>query len=131
MSDIQITIKNSDQIVAAFKRAPERMRRAFPKAINRTLLTIGGKAAKNAPVRTGNLRGSILDPDRGLILATESMFKGSVGSGTGYGAFVEQGTRFMRAQPYLGPAVTDSQQQTEQFFTEAVGSVMSEIVSDT
>lgn len=128
-NDIQITIKNSAQISYAFKQAPQLMRVAFPKAINKALLTIGGKAARNAPVRTGNLRSSILDPHRGLMLANSTGFVGSVGSGTGYGGFVEGGTRFMRAQPYLRPAVDSTNDTVQEFFTDAVDSVLSEISS--
>lgn len=131
MSDIRIEIANKDQIVAAFRKAPKLMRKSLTKAINSSLLTIGGKAARNSPVRTGNLRSSILDPDRGLILANETSFSGSVGSGVGYGAFVEHGTRFMRAQPFLTPAVTDSNKDVQKFFTDAVDSVFSEIARDT
>lgn len=130
MSDISLKIVNIDQIVLAFAKGPQRMRRALLKATNQSLLTIGRKAAQNAPVLTGNLRSSILDPDRGLTLATDSMLSGSVGSGVGYGAFVEQGTRFMRAQPFLGPAVQDTNEQVNQFFTDAVSSVFSDIAKD-
>jgi HK97 gp10 family phage protein len=126
-NDIKITIRNSAQISYAFRQAPHLMRVEFPKAINKALLTIGGQAARNAPVRTGNLRSSILDPHRGLRLANSSGFTGSVGSGTGYGGFVEGGTRFMRARPYLRPAVNSTNDTVQEFFTEAVDSVLSQI----
>jgi HK97 gp10 family phage protein len=128
--DIKITIRNADQIAKAFRQAPQLMRVAFPKAINKALLTIGGQAARNAPVRTGNLRSSILDPNRGLQLANSTGFVGSVGSGTGYGGFVEGGTRFMRARPYLRPAVESTDAVIQEFFTEAVDSVFSQISRD-
>lgn len=127
MSDMKLVITNRDQIIAAFRKAPQLMRKALPIAINKSLLTIGGQAARNAPVLTGNLRSSILDPDRGLMLASDSVFSGSVGSGVGYGAFVESGTRFMQAQPFLKPAVESTNDDVQKFFTEAVDGVMSDI----
>lgn len=130
MSDIAITITNLDKLVSAFAKSPQLMRRALIKATNQSLFTIGREAVQNAPVLTGNLRSSIFDPDRGLVLATDSQLSGSIGSGVGYGAFVEQGTRFMRAQPFLGPAVQDTSAQVNQFFTDAVDSVLSDIAGN-
>lgn len=125
--DVAIHIENIAQIRAAFQQAPKLMNRALVGAINKSLLTVGSSAVKKSPVRTGLLRGSILDPNRGLQLATPSVFSGSVGSGVGYGGFVEYGTRFMRAQPYLRPAVEDTNGQVNQFFTDAVDSVFNAI----
>lgn len=122
-----IKILNADKLVAAFNRAPQLMAPALTNAINKSLFQIGGKAAKNAPVRTGNLRSSILDPSRGLRLATRGVFSGSVGSGVGYGLFVELGTRFMRAQPFLQPAVVSEDSTVKGFFLEAVNSVLNDI----
>lgn len=127
MSDIKLVISNADKIASAFRRAPSLVRRQLPDAINRSLLTIGAEAAQNAPVRTGNLRSSILDPDRGLTLADNSVFEGSVGSGTGYGGFVESGTRFMQAQPFLAPAVSSTHSTVQDFFTQMLNNVLLEI----
>lgn len=130
MSDIGISFSNADQLIAAFRKAPGQMQKQITNAVNKSLLLIGGSAAKKAPVLTGNLRSSILDPDRGLVLAKQSAFSGAVGSGVGYGAFVEFGTRFQRAQPYLGPAIDETHDQVQQFFTDAVNSVASQIARD-
>lgn len=59
------------------------------------------QAKANAPYRTGRLRASIsstLDVQRGRLV-------GIVGSDVDYAGFVELGTRYMRAQPYLRPAL--------------------------
>jgi HK97 gp10 family phage protein len=128
---INVTIANLDQIVSAFNRAPGLMRAALPKAINQALMSIGGQAAINAPVRTGTLRRSILNPAQGLTLASTQTLIGSVGSGTGYGLFVEQGTKFMAAQPYLQPAVDEKADQVQKFFTDAVQSVLNIIAGST
>lgn len=124
---ITVQIINADKMIAAFHRAPKLMSAALTNAINKSLFQIGGQAARNAPVRTGNLRSSILDPSRGLRLATQGVFSGSVGSGVGYGLFVELGTRFMRAQPFLQPAVVSEDSTVKGFFLEAVNSVLNDI----
>lgn len=127
MSDIQVTIANADQLSSAFKQYPTLIRKSLSDAINSSLLTIGKEAASNAPVRTGNLRSSILDPTRGLNLVSEGVFSGSVGSGVGYGGYVEFGTRYMQAQPYLVPAVDSTNNTVQGFFTKAVDDVLNKI----
>lgn len=127
---INIEITNAVEIEAAFRLAPAEMRAALTKVINKSLLSIGKAAAKNSPVRTGNLRSSILDPERGLKLDPGGLLRGSVGSGTNYGLFVEKGTRFMAAQPFLQPAVDSNIVQVQTFFVEAVKSVLDKIALD-
>lgn len=127
MSDIKVTISNADQISSAFRQYPTLIKKSLSDAVNKSLLTIGKEAAANAPVRTGNLRSSILDPTRGLNLASEGIFSGSVGSGVGYGGYVEFGTRYMSAQPYLTPAVNSTNDTVQGFFTKAVDDVLNKI----
>lgn len=63
------------------------------------------KAQKNAPVDAGDLKGSIgLElSDGGLAATVEPTME--------YSAYVELGTRKMKAQPYLKPAFDDQVQQ--------------------
>lgn len=58
---------------------------------------IAGDAAANAPVRTGALRDSIAHTVDGDTVR--------IGSDLDYAGFVEEGTRYMRAEPYLRPAL--------------------------
>lgn len=141
MIKFNVQIINAEQVRFAFDSAPDLMRPAIKNAINRSILLIGTKAALNAPVRTGRLRSSILGGSYkggsypqgyGLQLATDTVFyKGSVGSGTNYGLFVEMGTRFMRAQPFLQPAINSTSDQVQRFFTNAVQSVLDKIAERT
>lgn len=57
------------------------------------------KAKRNAPVKTGDLRGSITQEISDGGLTTK------VAPHMDYSAYVELGTRFMEAQPYLKPAM--------------------------
>lgn len=56
------------------------------------------KAQKNAPVDTGHLMRSI------DLEVTDGGMTAEVEPTADYGAYVELGTRFMNAQPYLKPA---------------------------
>lgn len=68
--------------------------------VRATALAIEGDAKQLAPVDTGNLRGSIK-----MVDAVPMDGKAEVVVGAEYGLYVERGTRYSRAQPFLGPAV--------------------------
>lgn len=81
----------------------DELRRALsPSGIDRLLLRAGfeaeGLAKSAAPVDTGFLRGSLSTVASGPGEVT-------IGASAGYAPFIEYGTRRMKAQPFLEPAV--------------------------
>jgi len=131
MANIQVKITNIDQIRKAFKAAPEKMGKALNIAIQKVLFSIQAETIRN------------VHPDRGinvitggLLSATErppvfTNLKGVYDIDIYYAPFVHDGTRFMRARPFLKHAVDSQQEITNRFFTEAVDSVLSEIGKET
>ena len=83
------------------------------RGIARALEICGGTAERYAkekcPVDTGNLRNSIAHAQKDAN--TES-----IGTNVHYAPYVELGTRKMRAQPYLRPAVEDHRAEYEKIF---------------
>jgi HK97 gp10 family phage protein len=84
----------------------DRILRSPSGPVGNMLMSIGVRVANNArsnaPVDTGRLRSSIqVTPPQldGSNLAVR------VGTNVNYAIFVEQGTRFMRAQPFLQTAL--------------------------
>ncbi len=65
------------------------------------------KAQRNAPVDTGNLKNNI-----GLEISDGGM-AATVEPTAEYAPYVELGTRFMEAQPYLKPAFEEQKKQFE------------------
>ena len=65
------------------------------------------KAQRNAPVDTGYLKRSI-----GLEITAGGM-TAEVEPAAEYAPYVELGTRFMEAQPYLGPAFNEQKEKFE------------------
>lgn len=63
------------------------------------------KAQQNAPVDTGTLKRSI------GIEITDGGMTAEVEPTADYAPYVELGTRFMDAQPYLGPAFKDQKEK--------------------
>ena len=74
---------------------------AAERAVAETLERAAETAAGNAPVRTGELRESIGSTP---VRRSGSRTSGGLGAGARYGRFVERGTRYMSAQPFLRPA---------------------------
>lgn len=66
------------------------------------------KAQKNAPVDTGTLQRSI------TLEMRDSGKTAEVEPTVDYGAYVELGTRFMTAQPYLKPAFDEQKEKFKQ-----------------
>jgi HK97 gp10 family phage protein len=99
-----VRVEGAERMIAHLKGSGD-----LTKALTRVTVQVATTAKRLCPVDTGRLRSSIgfdvIRDERGLV--------GRVGSGIGpvsepvlYAAFVEYGTRFMDAQPYLRPALT-------------------------
>jgi HK97 gp10 family phage protein len=77
-----------------------RLKEIQREILEATLILIVAEAKKLCPVDTGRLRASLtheLDEILGAMI-------GKAGTNVEYAAFVELGTKFMSAQPYLYPA---------------------------
>jgi len=119
MPDIKIKIKNAYEIKQAFNAAPRLMVKELNTAIKKSIFSIQRDSMMNTPVATGRLRSS-----------TSSLFsnlKGQVGTNTNYDIYVHDGTKFMKARPYLADAVEDNEKSVNDLFTKAVDNVLSAI----
>jgi len=81
-----------------FPKIAANMHDKVPKIVAKATLDIEAGAKVRAPVDTGFLRASITSRK-----VTDEHWRVIVGAD--YGIYVEMGTRYMAAQPYLGPAV--------------------------
>ena len=79
-------------------RIAEELRPRAGRLVRKAAADITASAQMRAPVDTGFLRNSIHWTQAGELTAIVTV-------GAEYGIYVEYGTRKMRAQPYLGPAV--------------------------
>jgi HK97 gp10 family phage protein len=89
--------------IEEFQAAMQRFDAAMQNQVRRFLMSwaadVKAAAMRNAPVRTGHLRSS--------IYGTVKDFVAQIGAEATYALFVEVGTRHMRAQPYLWPAIQE------------------------
>lgn len=97
--ELQVNIKN--------------INKALPGEIKKALKQSGKIVVKKSkdivPVKTGALKKSIKSRLQGGK-------KVVIGSDLVYAPFIELGTRFMRAQPYLRPALSRSKRQVRDVF---------------
>jgi len=97
------------------KEFSDAMEQAAKKILKNIVIDIGNDSVKDSPFDTGNNRRSIaIQINRGVGLTVEEnrsttgldieKFQAAVFSTSGYGGFLETGTRRMRARPYMNPA---------------------------
>lgn len=79
------------------KEATNKVEKASEQGLKDVITDIASDAIKGSPVDTGHNRRSIMFEAKEL--------EGSVYSTSGYGGYLETGTRFMPAQPYFKPAL--------------------------
>lgn len=116
---VDIKITNIAEIKRAFNRSPFLMARYLDTAISKTVFAIGRQSRINTPVKTGRLRASTYEQF--------SHLKGEVGTNTDYDIFVHEGTRFMRARPYLRNAIEEKSRSIDDYFKDAVQKTLDEI----
>jgi len=108
--------------VEEFKAAMERFDSGMQHRVHMELAGwaeyVKDSARQLVPVRTGHLRSS--------IYAKIQEWVAEVGAEAGYALFVEFGTRYMRARPYLFPAIQEHLPRLEQIICEAIDAAKAE-----
>lgn len=117
--DVKITIKNLPQIRAAFAKAPHIIGPKLDRAIKTSVLLVGRRSRVLTPVDTGRLRASTRETFRPMY--------GEVGTFTNYDIFVHEGTRFMKARPYMRNAVEQVSPSIQSVFEKELQSALNDI----
>lgn len=123
MAQFNIKIKNIEEIKRAFSQAPHLMNQEMKTALTRSAITVQGQSMQNSPVLTGRLRSSHVFTVSGEGIG----MKAEVYPTVDYGIFVEMGTRFMKAQPFLRPALEESIGDIEYNFHKAAQNTFDKI----
>ena len=101
MGGIKIKLEGDKDLQRMLQRCKDKSK--IQACIKNSGSTLQQYAQKNAPVDTGTLRRSI------TLALTDGGMAAEVQPTVNYGAYVELGTRFMSAQPYLRPALETAQ----------------------
>lgn len=118
--NVNIEIKNAQQIKNAFRMSPYLMTKNLSKAIKRVSYKVQGQSQKITPVQTGFLRRSHRTSFDGPLRAT-------IEPTANYAYFVHEGTKFMKARPFLADAVEITQGFTDTEFEQAVQDTLDSI----
>ena len=136
--NIQISIKNIDQVRAALLKSPAIVSKHIQKAINRSILDIRNEAMSTTPVKTGRLRGSyqmIFGALRGVLYPSASYaLPVHEGHRQEVGRFVPAiGRRlvnpFVKGNPFLRKAVSQANSKIQRNFGEGLSDALGEIAS--
>jgi len=120
MSKINIEIKNAKEIKMAFLKSPAVMTKNLNSAITRVAYKVGRDSRRFTPVDTGRLRSSTYEKIGNL--------RAVIGTKTSYDIYVHDGTRFMKARPFLANSVEVNQGFTDTEFSHAVEKTLDSIV---
>jgi HK97 gp10 family phage protein len=97
--EIKIECKELNDLINQFKKYPETSDDNIANVFNSILPQIESSAKREAPVRTGRLRSDIRTSfDRGKL-------QGKVFNTVTYAPYVHEGTKRMKARPYLRTAI--------------------------
>jgi len=126
---VSIKIKNLPQIRRAFKAAPRLMNREFRNAL---LIAGYGLIRKTLPLTphdTGFLKSSFyLHGQGGVdILGKGATMRAEIYPTAEYGIYVHEGTRYMKARPFLKRGAEMSEPEIQRLFTQTTQKVLDKI----
>ncbi len=109
---INIDIAGAEEFKQAMKQFDSGMQHQVHERLENWAAEVKASAGQQVPVKTGQLRGS--------IYAKVGEWVAEVGAEASYAVFVEFGTRYMRARPFLYPAVQEALPRLEAIILEAI-----------
>ena len=109
-------VKELQQAMQSFDQA---LQRNVHSQLASWAADVKAEAMRKAPVRTGYLRSSIYAKVQDWVV--------QLGAEATYALFVELGTRYMMAQPYLWPAIQEYLPQLEQIVKDAIEAAKREV----
>jgi HK97 gp10 family phage protein len=110
--EVNVAVEGVEEFKAAMERFDSGLQSHVQRQLESWAEAVKALAKQLVPVRTGHLGDS--------IYAKISEWVTEIGSEAAYALFVELGTRRMRAQPYLFPAIQEHLPKLEQIVCEAI-----------
>lgn len=125
MSDSKVTIEveGLDYILNKFKKFTPNLARAIQKSIYESAYLLEARAkyqltvGENRAIKTGRLRAD-------TTVRTLTPTSATIGPMVDYAVFVHEGTRYMRARPFLKAAAEISQVDVMKLFKDNIGSAL-------
>jgi HK97 gp10 family phage protein len=115
---INIDVVGAEEFKAAMRQFDAGMQRQVHERLSKWAEEVKASAGQQVPVKTGQLRDS--------IYAKVGEWVAEVGAEAAYAVFVELGTHYMRARPFLYPAVQEALPRLEAIICEAIDAAKGE-----
>lgn len=116
--EIQYNLEGFEGFNNAMERLGSNMQRNMHSRLCTWATQVKNQAKQAAPIRTGALQNS--------IEATMSELTAQIHASAPHAVFIEFGTRFRKAQPFLLPAVQENLSTLEQTLCEAIDDARTE-----
>jgi HK97 gp10 family phage protein len=116
--EISLNLESAEEFRVALQHFDSAMQRQVHEQLERWAVGVCEHAKGLTPVRTGYLRSSIYAKIQGWVA--------EIGSEAAYAMFVEFGTRYMQARPYLYPAIQEHLPHLEQIICDAINQAKAE-----
>ncbi len=110
--EVTFDVQGVDEFIQAMQRLDAALQEQVRKWLYDWSQRVAEQASRNAPVRTGYLQST--------IYAMVQEWVAEIGAKAAYSYFVEFGTRYMAAHPFLYPAV---QQFLPELETNIIGAI--------
>jgi len=118
---VVLKITGLDRLKAGLEAAPRQLRAVANCVVIQQMSMVTERAREIVPVRTGYLRSTIYRKKIGFL-------GWEVGASAFYAGFVEFGTRYMRARPYLRPAVEEKMPLVREALKDALIEKLIELI---
>ena len=110
--EVSIDIEGVQRFKAVMRRLDSGMQRHVHRQLASWAADVKASAKRIVPVRTGYLRST--------IYAKIQEWVAEIGAKATYALYVEFGTRYMRARPYLYPAIQEHLPRLEAIVSDAI-----------
>jgi len=118
MAEITCDVQGVEEFQSAMQSFDAAMQREVYRYLHNWASDVKALAMQLVPVRTGHLRSTIYAKIHEWVV--------EIGAEATYALFVEFGTRYMHARPYLYPAIQEHLPRLEQIICEAIDAAKSE-----
>lgn len=100
---IGLKVEGLKEVLSNFAKAPAMVKRELNNALDSMAIYLQGQSKIESPIKTGRLRSSI------YYQTDHNSFYAMVATNVYYAIFVHEGTRYIKANPFMARAASKSQ----------------------